>query len=142
METWAMWLIACGIFFIIEVFTISFLFFWFGVAAFIAFILNVLGLGFEIQFAAFAITSILLIVFTKPLTKKIFKTKDVSMNNKSAIGKNGIVIKKIDNLNNEGQVKVSGEVWSAVSLDDEIIEEGATVLVDSIDGVKLKVKKV
>jgi membrane protein implicated in regulation of membrane protease activity len=142
MEAWAIWLIASGVFFLIEIFTISFLFFWFGIGAFLAFIVAILGVGYEIQFGAFAIISILLTIFTKPLTKKLFKTKDVSMNNKSVIGKTGIVLKKIDNLKNQGQIKVSGEVWSAISLDDNTIKEGETVTVDSIDGVKLKVKKV
>lgn len=142
MSAWAIWLIASGVFFLIEIFTISFLFFWFGIGAFLAFIMSILGAGYEVQFAMFAIASILLTLFTKPLTKKLFKTKDISMNNRSVIGKTGIVLKKIDNLKNQGQIKVSGEVWSALSLDESIIKEGDSVTIDSIDGVKLKVKKV
>ena len=96
-----------------------------------------------IQAAVFVVTSLIMILFMKPLAKKLFKTKDVPMNNKTVIGKNGIVTQTIDNINSKGQVKVAGELWSAISKeDDEIIEKGATVLIEDINGVKLIVKKV
>ncbi|MCX8074029.1 MAG: NfeD family protein [Clostridia bacterium] len=139
---WAIWLILCGIFFIIEIATISFLFLWPGIGAFIAFIICIFGFDLKVQISVFAFISVILIIFTKPLVKKIFKMKDVPMNNKSVIGKNGVVLKTIDNKSGKGQIKVSGEVWSARSINEDIIEEGTTVLIDSIDGVRLNVKKV
>ena len=139
---WAIWLILCGIFLLIEIFTVSFLMFWPGIGAFFAFIVNILGFSFPVQLGVFAISTALMIVFMKPLVKKIFRTKDVPMNNNAMIGKQAIVIKQIDNLNSKGQVKVNGELWSALSVDDSIIEENSTVEIVGIDGVKLKVKKV
>lgn len=140
---WAIWLVLCGIFLIIEIFTISFLFLWPGVGAFLAFVANVLGFNISVQIIVFSISTILLILFTKPIVKKLFKSNDkVSLNNKTVIGKNGIVLKAINNLDSVGQIKVGGEIWSAVSKDDTVIEEGSNVIVDSIDGVKLLVKKV
>ena len=64
------------------------------------------------------------------------------MNNKAVIDKNGIVVQEIDNLNSKGQIKVNGELWSAISEDDEVIKKGTTVIVKDIQGVKLLVKKV
>ncbi len=139
---WITWLILCGLFFLIEIFTITFLMFWPGVAAFIAFILAILNVPTQIQITVFAILSILLILLTKPLTNKLFKTKDTPTNARSIIGKNGVVLKTIDNLNCKGQVKVAGEIWSAASSTDEIIPVDTSVVVESIDGVKIKVKKV
>ncbi len=139
---WAIWLILCGIFLLIEIFTVSFLMFWPGIGAFFAFIVNILGFSFPVQLGVFAISTALMIIFMKPLVKKIFRTKDVPMNNNAMIGKQAIVIKQIDNLNSKGQVKVNGELWSALSVDDSIIEENSTVEIVGIDGVKLKVKKV
>jgi membrane protein implicated in regulation of membrane protease activity len=139
---WITWLILCGFFFLIEIFTIAFLMFWPGVAAFVAFILAILNVPTQIQITVFAILSILLILLTKPLTNKLFKTKDTPTNARSIIGKNGIVLKTIDNLNCKGQVKVAGEIWSAASSTDEIIPVDTSVVVESIDGVKIKVKKV
>lgn len=139
---WITWLILCGLFFLIEIFTISFLMFWPGVAAFVAFILAICNVSTHIQIVVFAILSIILILLTKPLTNKLFKTKETPTNARSVIGKSGVVLKAIDNLNCKGQVKVAGEIWSAVSSTDEIIPVDASVKVESIDGVKIKVVKI
>ena len=50
----------------------------------------------------------------------------------------GIVTEKITKFE-IGEVKVDGKKWSAISDDD--IEVGTTIIVLSIDGVKLKVRK-
>ena len=140
--TWAIWLILCGAFLISEIFTASFLLFWPGVGAFLAFIANILGFSLPIQIAVFAISTTIMVVFMKPLVSKLFKTKDVQMNKNAIIGKQALVIKKIDNLNSQGQVKVNGELWSALSDEDMVVEEGSTVEILAIEGVKLRVKKI
>ena len=142
LPVWSIWLILCGLFLIIEIFTVSFLMFWPGIGAFLAFITNIIGFSFPVQLGVFVISTALMIIFMKPLVTKLFKTKDVPMNNNAVIGKQATVVKEIDNVNLKGQVKVNGELWSAISDDDSIINENATVEVLAIDGVKLKVKKV
>lgn len=142
MPLWVIWLIASGVMLILEIFTVSFFLFFPGIAAFIAFICAILGLPLEVQVIVFISCTILMIAFIRPLITKFFKTKDVQMNSKSVIGKNAIVLRPIDNINKTGQVKVSGEVWSAISSDDEPIEVDTMVIVESIDGVKLVVRKV
>ncbi len=139
---WAIWLILSGIFFIVEIFTVSFMMFWPGVAAFIVSLLSLLNIPLAAQITIFSILSIVLIVFTKPLTKKIFKSNDTPTNIDSIIGKMGVVTKTINNIEGKGQVKVQGEIWSAISIDDSIIEEGTNIKVTSVDGVKLIVQKI
>ena len=78
----------------------------------------------------------------KPLTKKFFKNKDnTKMNNNAMIGKKGIVIKEISPLEETGQVKVAGELWSAITTNDEKIQINEIVKVMKVDGVKLVVTK-
>ena len=139
---WVFWLVIAGVLFIVEICTVSFFAFWPGVGAVAAAICALFTDNFVIQSAVFVIVSTIMIVFMKPLAQKFFKTKDVKMNNKALIDKNGIVTQEIDNLNSKGQVKVSGELWSAISEDDVIIEKGATILIKDVKGVKLVVKKV
>ncbi len=141
---WIIWLILCGLFLIIEIFNISFLFIWPGIGSFLAFICSILGFSVEIQIAVFSISTILMIIFMKPIVKKLFKNKDdTKMNNMSIIGKTGVVISDINNITNFGQVKVCGEIWSAISYDDnEQISVGSKIIVKDIQGVKLKVQKV
>ncbi len=141
---WILWLILCGVFLIAEIFTVSFLLFWPGIGAFIAFITSLITDSITIQISVFVISSTLMIIFTKPLVKKIFKNKDTTkMNSDSLIGKTGLVVREINNLESKGQIKVNGELWSAFSSTPlQVIENGAVVLIEDIEGVKLKVKKI
>ncbi len=141
---WAIWLIASGIFFLGEIFTISFLLFWPGVGAFLAFLTSlIVPENLLVQIVVFVASTILMIIFTKPLINKLFKNKDnTSMNNSAVLGKKGIVIKKMDKDNPVGQVKVNGELWSAIKSDkDKAINVGESVIIEKIDGVKLLVRK-
>ena len=139
---WLIWLILCGVFLVIEIFTASFLMFWPGIGAFFAFLTSLITDNQLIQIAVFTISSILMIIFMKPLIKKVFKENDdTAMNYNSMIGKTGIVVKEINTLEGKGQVKVNGELWSAFTEDESItINEGEKVTVESINGVRLKVK--
>lgn len=140
---WAIWLILCGTFLLIEIFNISFLLIWPGIGSFFAFIASVLGAPMEIQIAVFAISTTIMIIFMKPLTKKLFKNKDnTKMNNDAMIGKKGIVIKEINSTEEVGQVKVAGELWSAITINDEKIKINEIVKVTKVDGVKLIVTKI
>ena len=54
------------------------------------------------------------------------------------IGETGKVIEQIDNLAGCGLVSVNGEEWAARSVEyDGIIDEGATVSVVAVEGVRL-----
>lgn len=141
---WTIWLIASGLFFLGEIFTVSFLLFWPGIGAFLAFLTSlIVPENIGAQVAVFGISSVLLIFFTKPLVKKLFKSNDdTTMNNSAIIGKKGIVIKPINEDNPVGQVKVNGELWSAIKSDKvKSINAGESVIVEKIDGVKLLVRK-
>ena len=138
---WQFWLIISGICLIIESFTLGFFVFWFSIGALLALIVSLFTTNIIIQSVVFIVSSTILLLLTKPLIKKIVKTpKTKSTNVYSIIGKEGIVLESIDNLNSTGKVKVNGELWSAIS--DSNIEKGETIKVLSINGVKLKVEKV
>ena len=124
---WYIWLIAAGIFFIIEIATVGFLIFWLGIGALLAMCTSFFVEDMFIQTLVFVISSIILIFLTKPL---------VSTNAYSVLGKKGIVTIPIDNLSGTGQVKVNGEIWSAKS-NGTNIPVGTEVEIQKIDGVKL-----
>ena len=137
---WQMWLIASGVFFIIEIFTVGFLIFWLGVGALFAMLISFLTSNIIIQTAVFVISSGLLIFATKPLVNKITKKEVVPTNVYSIVGKKGIVIEDIDWLTGTGQIKSEGEVWSAKTNEQINISKGTEVEIESIDGVKVIVK--
>ena len=139
---WAVWLILCGVFLLIEIFNISFLLIWPGIGAFFAFITSLLTDSVEIQISVFVISTTLMIIFMKPLVKKIFKNKDnIKTNSDAIVGKKGVVIKEIKPLEQNGQVKVAGELWSAITKDETEIAINEVVRVIKVEGVKLVVTK-
>lgn len=138
---WQVWIIIAGFFFILEMATVGFLVFWFGIGALIAMIISLFTSNIAIQTAVFVFSSTILLFFTRSFVNKFSKKDDeVQTNAYSIIGKRGIVIKDIDPISGAGQVKVGTEVWSAKSLDDRKIEEGLEVEIMEIDGVKAVVK--
>ncbi len=134
---WHYWLIASGIFFVIEILTVGFLIFWLGIGALIAMIVSFFIDNLIIQTAVFVISSTILIFATKPLVNKFVKNKDsIKTNVDSLVGKTGIVTKNIDSLNQVGQIKVGGETWSAIGDNGINIEKGTQIIVKEIKGVK------
>ena len=144
MEIWTAWLIFAGVCFILEMATEGFLVCWLGVGALCA-----MGLSFIFpeaifaQIALMAAVSIILILCTRKLTKKLSTNDNTPMNVYTILGKKAIVSQTIDNLKSQGQIKIDGDLWSARNEDgDEIIAEGDTVEVISINGVKAMVRKI
>ena len=141
MSPTAIWLLLCALCLIIEILTVGFLLFFPGVGAFLAFLTSLLIDSIAIQIGVFIVTTTLSIIFLRPLFAKLFKTKDLPTNSDSLIGKTGIVLKEIIGPDNIGQIKVQGEIWSAICKEKITLKVDDTVTVDSIDGVKLVVKK-
>lgn len=138
---WQFWIIIAGLFFVIEMATAGFLVFWFGVGSLAAMVISLFTTNIAIQTAVFVISSAVLLFFTRPLVEKFTKDDaEVQTNAYSIIGKKGIVIKEIDPVLGQGQVKIGTEVWSAKTLGDAKIKEGTQIEVTEIDGVKAVVK--
>lgn len=138
---WHFWLIAAGIFFIIEMATVGFLMFWFGIGALITMIISFFISNIYIQAIIFVVTSTALMLLTKPFVNKfINKDTTVMTNAFSIIGRKGIVTKEINPILGTGQIKVNGEIWSAKTSSDNIIPENTEIEIIEIDGVKAVVK--
>ena len=86
----------------------------------------------------FLVISIILIALTKPLVKKM-KIATEKTNADRLVGMEGIVLEEINPIEGTGQVKVSGQIWSAKSEQGAISEE-TSVIVKKIEGVKLVVE--
>lgn len=137
---WQFWVILSGIFFVIEIATVGFLVFWFGVGALIAMVVSLFTSNLAIQTAVFILSSTVLLFFTRPFVNKFSQNEEVQTNAFSIIGKKGIVTKTIDPISGQGQVKIGTETWSAKSSDEIKIEKGMEVEVLDIDGVKAVVR--
>ena len=138
---WKIWLVLSGIFIILEIVSIGFFIFWFAVGALIAMIASIFIDNIVVQIAIFVISSTVLLFATKPFVNKFLdKDKNVKTNAFSIEGKIGKVTVDIDPIEGKGQVKISGEVWSAKSENNDIIPKDTEVVIKKIDGVKAIVK--
>lgn len=137
---WQFWLLASGVFFIIEIFTVGFLIFWLGIGSLLAMIISLFTTNIIVQTAVFVISSGLLIFATRPLFNKISKKDSVPTNVYSVIGKKAIVTEDIDWTTGTGQIKFEGQVWSAKTDSQINISKGSEVEIVKIEGVKAFVK--
>lgn len=138
---WKLWLVASGIFLIIEILNMGFLIFWFAIGALVAMIASFFIESIIAQTVIFLVVSTTLLFATKPFVNKILpKESMVKTNAYSIEGKVGKVIVDIEPIEGKGQVKINGESWSAKSVDDTYIAKDTEVIIEKIDGVKVLVK--
>lgn len=140
MEPFVVWLIFGVIFIIGEILTPTFFLFWFGIGAFVASAVSV-AFGTIVQVISFIVVSGLLVILTRPLTKKLTKEQPRKIHIDEIIGKIGLVIETIDNEQGKGLVKINSDTWRAYSNDDSVIQEGEKVKILKVEGAHVIVEK-
>lgn len=134
------WLIVLVVCLVVEISTLGLASIWFAGGALLALIISLIGGPLWLQILVFLVTSIVLLVFTRPIAAKYFNKNRTKTNVESIAGKQAIVTVTIDNLKGEGQIVTDGMEWTARSLDASVIEEGSIVTIEKIEGVKAIVK--
>lgn len=137
---WA-WLIIIAACVIIEASTMGLTTIWFAIGALVAWFIHLTGLGLHVQIVVFLLVSIACLILTRPIAVEKLKVGKNKTNLDSLIGGTAKVETTINNFNNEGYVNLRGQIWSARSIDDEVIEKDELVVVKEIKGVKLIVKR-
>ena len=133
------WLVLFVILALFELATVNLVSIWFSLGALITTFISLATDNLMLHLAVFTISSILLLLLTKPFVKKMKKRDKIPTNLDMVIGKKGIVTETIEK-DGIGEVKVLGKKWSAYS--DKEIEENSKVKILSINGVKLKVEEI
>ncbi len=140
-STFVIWLAIMIIMLIVEGIVPGLVSIWFAIGALAAMISALCGSPLWLQAVWFIAVSLASLCLTRPLVKKYINPKIQPTNADALIGKECIVTENIDNIAGEGAVKISGQVWTARSVDDAIkIPQGQIVVVKEIQGVKLIVK--
>ncbi len=136
MAVWQIWIVVGIALFIWEIFTPGFLVASIGVGAFIASIGAALGLSFTLQVVALAVGMVLSMVFIRPLLyKKGKKSGKAQLTGVDAlVGKDALVLQKIENARSLGRVQIGGEDWKAKSSNGEFIAKDTLVTIDRIVG--------
>ena len=138
---WFIWL-WLGIFIaalLFEFITADMVSIWFSIAAIPSFILALLNVSPLVQVIVFVVLAVLLLVLTRPVVIKYFKTNEIKTNVDAIIGSVGTCTEKIV-INEIGHVKIKNQLWSAVS--NQTIEIDDHIRVLDVEGVKLVVEKI
>jgi membrane protein implicated in regulation of membrane protease activity len=84
---------------------------------------------------AFGLASVVLVFAVRPPLRRRLQhgIEDSLMHTRALIGGSAVVVSRVDA--DGGRVKIGGDLWSARAVhEDDVIEEGATVLVVEISG--------
>ena len=139
MPIWT-WLAAAGVLLVIEMLTVDLLFASLAFSALLAVAATALGFDVVVQGVVFGIGAVGSLMFLRPVALRHLKKKpaDFATNVEALIGAPALALTTITEL--DGQVKLSGEPWSARTNKGEI-ESGARLEVIAIEGVTAVVKR-
>ena len=131
------WLAVAILCLIVEGLTAGLATIWFAGGAFIALVFALFDTGLGLQVAVFLIASVVLLVSTRKIFVDKLKTGAEKTNADALIGQEALVTAEIAPFV-PGQVKVKGQIWTAVCRDSGItVAAGTLVQVIAIEGVKL-----
>lgn len=132
------WILLIIIFIVVEVMTTALTTIWFVGGAIVAAIASGLSAPIPLQIILFIVVSGALLLSIRPIAVRYFNPERNRTNVDAVLGKQGVVTERIDNGAQTGVVKVDGMDWSARSfIHQQTIDEGQTVVVRAVDGVKL-----
>ena len=144
MSCWIIWLIVFIVMLIIEAATTALATIWFAAGALVAMIMDLCGAPLNLQIIVMAAVSVvtfaICMIWIRPKLESLRRANVQRTNADRLIGMEGVVIVPVNPVEGKGQVKVEGQVWSAKS--EGAIEEGTTVKIRAIEGVKLIVDPV
>ena len=134
------WLFLIILFAVTEALTPAIVSIWFALGSLFALGASALGAPVWFQITVFIIASSLALILTRPLVKRKLNKNIIPTNSDMLIGETGIVVEKINNIEETGTVKIRGKLWTARSEDNSEISAASRVLICGIEGVKLIVK--
>lgn len=136
------WLIFTIILIIIELETLNLVTVWFAIGAIAAMITSFfLPQHIILQAFIFIIVSLIILVSMRDFARKRLKVGQTNTNVHALIGRRVKVTQRIEPYA-FGEVRVDGVLWTAVGVNEEVIEVDEIVEIVEISGVKLVVQRV
>jgi len=135
-----MWLATAGLLLVIEMLTVNLLFASLAFSALLAAIASALGLNVLIQGALFGLGAAGSLWILRPIALRHLRRSPAGQatNVDALVGAPAIALSIV--TDRDGQVKLSGETWSARSFSGQI-EDGSSVEVVAIEGATAVVKR-
>ncbi|MGI8888054.1 MAG: NfeD family protein [Nocardioidaceae bacterium] len=133
-HAWQTWLIAALLLAGAEMATLDLALLMMAAGALVASLLAALGLSVIVQVLAAVAVAVALLAFVRPpIVRRLHAGPTLQNGPEALLGKSGLVLERV--TAHTGRVKLSGEIWSARTLEEShVIEPGAKVAVAQIDG--------
>jgi len=134
MDAWVIWLIVAVVFAVGEIATLGFFLAPFAAGALVAAIVSGAGAGAIISWVAFLVVSITVLAALRPVAiRHMRQAPRLRTGTAALVGRTGTVVERV--ANDEGCVRIDGEIWTARPYDeDEVFEAGKRVQVLEIRG--------
>lgn len=131
---WIWWVGAALLLAVVEMLSVDLVLIMFAGGALLGALLAALGLPLWVQIIGFAVASGLLLFTLRPWLLRHLRTRVplVETNAAAHVGRTAVVVAQV--TERAGRVKLAGEVWTARTREDEVIDVGAEVQVVRIDG--------
>jgi len=130
------WLILIVVLIVAEVATYQLVAVWFALGA----VASLLGASGTVQLITFVVVSLLSLIASRPLVKKIQSAPKEKTNADRIIGQTAVVIHPISS-EQRGRVEIEGQDWSAAAVNkEESFATGQKVQIVRIEGVTVYVK--
>jgi len=136
MELWVIWILVGVAFAVGEMVSLGFFLGPFAAGAFLAAVVDAAGAPDSASIAVFAVASALMFGLLRPIVRRhTTMPASIRTGTQALLGQSVLVLEAIDNDQDSGTVKLSGEIWTARSyLDDHPIPAGTRVEVVEIRG--------
>jgi membrane protein implicated in regulation of membrane protease activity len=134
MDAWVIWLIVAVVFAVGEIATLGFFLAPFAAGALVAAIVSGAGAGDIVSWIAFLVVSITMLAALRPVAiRHMRQAPRLRTGTAALVGRTGTVVERV--ANDEGCVRIDGEIWTARPFDeDEVFEAGRRVQVLEIRG--------
>ncbi|CAL9558618.1 hypothetical protein SUDANB121_04604 [Nocardiopsis dassonvillei] len=134
MDAWLVWLLLAVVLGAVEVFTLTFVLGLLAAAALVAALLGAVGLPVAVQIIGFVAASAAGVYLVRPIMRRQLSGGPVVRSGaEGLVGRSAVVLQPVDR--DKGLIKLSGEEWSARSIDEDlVIPVGTHVDVMEIDG--------
>ena len=135
------WVAAIIVFGIAEAATSGLVSIWFVGGAAVGLITAELGGTLWLQIVLFLAVSVLLLIATRPLARRMLDKSIVPTNADRVLHHTARVTETVDNEAPSGAVYIDGKTWTARSEDGSVIARNKLVNIVRMEGVKLFVKE-
>jgi len=130
---WMWWTVAAVLLLLAETATATLACAMAAIGAAVAAVLGLLGVGIYGQLPAFVLVSVGLIAFIRPAVMRHQALPGLRTGVAALVGRDALVTSRVDA--HAGQIKLSGQTWTARAADPEaVFEPGSVVHVAEIDG--------